>query len=91
MNTREAAIIGGIIIAMILGGYGVLMGRALSQKPSASPTATQGGYSRLQKEIVPMLATLELNGQLPVTVSPGDLGKDNPFSGGGAAPPNPKK
>lgn len=91
MNTRETTIIGGIIVVMIVAGYAVFLSRALSQKPPTQSGASQSGYERLQKEIVPMLATLELNGQLPVTVSPGDLGKDNPFGGSTPAPSSPKK
>lgn len=79
MSQRDQTIIGILALTAIIGVYIVALARALAQKTPVVPE-TLPSLTKLERDIVPVIMELELNGQLPVTVNPEELGKDNPFT-----------
>jgi len=80
MSSREQTIAGVVALIIIVVVYVVGLGRALQAKPTITSPEALPSLTVIEREIMPLLNTLELNGQLPVSVSPEELGKDNPFA-----------
>lgn len=79
MTTRDQAIIGVVAIAVLLVVYVIALSRALARKPPLVSDQTPS-FAAVEQEVIPILTSLELNGQLPVATIPEELGKDNPFA-----------
>lgn len=78
MTSRDQTIAGVVALVTIVGVYLVGLTRVLATKPPLTPEPLPS-VTVIEREVIPLLSTLELNGQLPVSVAPDELGKDNPF------------
>ncbi|MBI3260994.1 hypothetical protein HYZ64_01315 [Candidatus Berkelbacteria bacterium] len=72
-------IAGVFVVVAIAGAYFAALLTVVNRKAPAQ-TGTQPATTNLEQEVIPLLEGLELNGQLPVTTSPEELGKDDPFA-----------
>lgn len=79
MTTRDQAIVGVIALVAIVAAYLIALSGALSAKAPAT-VGQPIDFTVVEKEIIPLLGSLELNGQLPVVTNPEEVGKDNPFA-----------
>ncbi|MFY9484145.1 MAG: hypothetical protein WAP74_00770 [Patescibacteria group bacterium] len=78
MTKRDQMIAGVFVVVAIVVAYFAALLTVVNRK-APTEIGTLPANSNLEQEIIPLLEGLELNGQLPVTTSPEELGKDDPF------------
>jgi len=79
VTKRDQMITGIFVVVAIVTAYFIGLLTVLNRKAPAQ-SDTLGATSSFEQEVIPILEGLELNGQLPVTTSPEELGKDDPFA-----------
>lgn len=79
MTKRDQMIAGVFVVVAIVVAYFVAFLAVVNRKAPPQTTTLPAG-ANLEQELIPILQGLELNGQLPVTISPEELGKDDPFA-----------
>lgn len=79
MTRRDQMIAGVLVVVAIVVAYFIALLAVVNPRAPAQ-TSTPPAGANFEQELIPILEGLELNGQLPVTTSPEELGKDDPFA-----------